>query len=71
MANDTPRSAYRFDTQKLRAGYEPKEHNYAVSPPIYQTTSYDFRDVQNAKNLFSFQELAFCTPVWATPPLPF
>lgn len=59
MANDTPRSAYRFDTQKLRAGYEPKEHNYAVSPPIYQTTSYDFRDVQNAKNLFSFQELGF------------
>ncbi len=59
MANETPLSAYRFDTQKIRAGYEPKEHNYAVSPPIYQTASYDFRDVQNAKNLFGFQEQGF------------
>ncbi|MDR0840987.1 MAG: aminotransferase class I/II-fold pyridoxal phosphate-dependent enzyme [Christensenellaceae bacterium] len=59
MANETPSDAYRFDTQKVRAGYEPKDHNYAVSPPIYQTTSYDFRDVENAKNLFSFNEQGF------------
>jgi O-acetylhomoserine (thiol)-lyase len=57
MANETQTTAYRFDTQKVRAGYEPKDHNYAVSPPIYQTTSYDFRDVEHAKNLFSFSEI--------------
>ncbi|MDR1913524.1 MAG: aminotransferase class I/II-fold pyridoxal phosphate-dependent enzyme, partial [Clostridiales bacterium] len=56
MANNAQAPAYRFDTQRVRAGYEPKDHNYAVSPPIYQTTAYDFRDVQNAKNLFSFSE---------------
>lgn len=48
--------AYRFDTQRVRAGYEPREHQNAVSPPIYQTTSYDFRDVEHAKNLFNFSE---------------
>jgi O-acetylhomoserine (thiol)-lyase len=53
MSNGT----YHFDTQRLRAGYEPKDHNYAVSPPIYQTAAYDFRDVENAKNLFSFSEV--------------
>jgi O-acetylhomoserine (thiol)-lyase len=51
-----PNQAYRFDTQRVRAGYEPKEHQNAVSPPIYQTTSYDFRDVEHAKNLFNFSE---------------
>lgn len=59
MAKEEPVSAYHFDTQKVRAGYDPSEHNYAVSPPIYQTAAYDFRDVENAKNLFSFSELGF------------
>jgi len=50
------KTTYRFDTQRVRAGYEPKEHQGAVSPPIYQTTSYDFRDVEHAKNLFNLSE---------------
>ncbi|UWV46322.1 aminotransferase class I/II-fold pyridoxal phosphate-dependent enzyme [Acetivibrio thermocellus] len=57
MANELEKTAYRFDTQRLRAGYDPKEHNYAVSPPIYQTTSFDFRDVEHAKALFGLREL--------------
>lgn len=59
MSEETKKAPYRFDTQKVRAGYEPKDHKYAVSPPIYQTASYDFRDVENAKNLFSFKEQGF------------
>ncbi|MDR0653431.1 MAG: aminotransferase class V-fold PLP-dependent enzyme, partial [Synergistaceae bacterium] len=51
--------SYRFDTQKVRAGYEPSEHRYAVSPPIYQTAAYDFRDVENAAALFGLRELGF------------
>ncbi|MDR3305253.1 MAG: aminotransferase class I/II-fold pyridoxal phosphate-dependent enzyme [Clostridiales Family XIII bacterium] len=47
---------YAFDTQKVNAGYDPADHNYAVSPPIYQTTAYDFKDVEYAKKLFSFEE---------------
>jgi O-acetylhomoserine (thiol)-lyase len=56
MANETQAPAYRFDTQRVRAGYDPKEHQNAVSPPIYQTTACDFRDAEHAKNLFSFKE---------------
>jgi len=50
------KTTYRFDTQRLRAGYEPREHQGAVSPPIYQTTAYDFRDVEHGKNLFNLSE---------------
>lgn len=43
---------YRFDTQRLLAGYDPSEHNYAVSPPIYQTTGFELKDVKYADELF-------------------
>ncbi len=59
MANASDAPEYRFDTKKVRAGYEPKNHNYAVSPPIYQTAAYDFRDVDNAKGLFGLREEGF------------
>ncbi len=59
MGNETQKKDFRFDTQKVRAGYEPKDHNYAVSPPIYQTAAYDFRDVENAANLFGLRELGY------------
>lgn len=50
---------YLFDTLRLQAGYDPKDHNYAVSPPIYQTAAYDFRDVENAAGLFGLREQGF------------
>jgi O-acetylhomoserine (thiol)-lyase len=59
MANEVLTSVYRFDTQKVRAGYESKDHKYAVSPPIYATAAYNFRDVENAANLFGLRELGF------------
>ena len=31
---------FGFDTLKLRAGYDPADHNYASSVPIYETVSY-------------------------------
>ena len=42
-----------FDTRKIRAGYDPHDNNLAVSPPIYQTTSYDFKNTEHAQNLFT------------------
>jgi len=56
MATESAVQAYRFDTQRVRAGYEPKDHQGAVSPPIYQTASYDFRDVEHGRNLFNNSE---------------
>lgn len=55
MANEN----LRFDTLKVRGGYNSAEHNYAVSVPIYQTASFDLGDTQRAERLFSFNELGF------------
>lgn len=49
-------NGYQFDTLKIRAGYNPAEHNQAVSVPIYQTASYDLGDTDRATRLFSFTE---------------
>ena len=49
----------RFDTRKIRAGYEPADNNQAVSPPIYQTASYDFRDTEHAQNLFTYKDAGY------------
>lgn len=57
MANGLTKPAYRFDTLRLQAGYEPSAHNWAVSPPIYQTAAFDFRDVEHAEALFSLREV--------------
>lgn len=47
-----------FDTLKVRAGYDPKEHNNAVSVPIYQTAAFELGDTERAGRLFSFSEAA-------------
>jgi O-acetylhomoserine (thiol)-lyase len=51
--------AYRFDTLKIRAGYNPAEHRQSVQVPIYQTAAYEFRDTKNADGLFAFTEAGF------------
>ncbi|MDR2842913.1 MAG: aminotransferase class I/II-fold pyridoxal phosphate-dependent enzyme [Spirochaetaceae bacterium] len=50
---------YHFDTLKIRAAYDPALHNQAVSPPIYQTASYEFRDTKNADGLFAMTDAGF------------
>lgn len=50
MSNEA--RTYRFDTQKVNAGYDPEKHNYAVSPPIYQTAAYDIPSVDFAREIF-------------------
>lgn len=48
-----------FDTLKVRAGYDPKEHNYSVAVPVYQTASFDLGDTDRAARLFSFSEFGY------------
>ncbi|WP_020429369.1 O-acetylhomoserine aminocarboxypropyltransferase/cysteine synthase family protein, partial [Paenibacillus riograndensis] len=45
-----------FDTLKVRAGYDSREHNYAVAVPIYQTASYDLGSVERGEKLFGMEE---------------
>lgn len=47
---------FNFDTIKVRGGYDPKDHNYAVSVPIYQTASYELGDAERFERLRSFSE---------------
>ncbi|MBM3577332.1 MAG: bifunctional O-acetylhomoserine aminocarboxypropyltransferase/cysteine synthase [Alphaproteobacteria bacterium] len=45
------------ETIALHAGWRADETNGAVAAPIYQTTSYQFRDTEHAANLFALKEL--------------
>jgi len=45
-----------LQTLALHAGYE-KDAQGTMAVPIYQTTAYEFRDVEHAANLFALKEL--------------
>lgn len=45
-----------LQTEALHAGYD-KDTQSTMAVPIYQTTAYEFRDVEHAANLFALKEL--------------
>ena len=47
---------YKFDTLKVRAGYNPKDHNDAVSVPIYSTASYEIGDALRFERIAAGEE---------------
>ncbi len=47
---------FERETLLLHGGQEPDPTTGARAVPIYQTTSYVFRDTEHAKNLFALQE---------------
>ncbi|MGW5648429.1 bifunctional o-acetylhomoserine/o-acetylserine sulfhydrylase [Saccharopolyspora sp. NPDC003752] len=49
-------SAWSFDTLQVHAGAQPDPATGARAVPIYQTTSYVFRDTEHAANLFNLSE---------------
>ncbi len=53
-ADSTP--AWSFETKQVHAGAEPDPTTGARATPIYQTTSFVFRDTQHAADLFSLAE---------------
>jgi O-acetylhomoserine (thiol)-lyase len=48
---------YGFATRQLHAGYSPDSATGSRAVPIYQTTSYQFRNTEHAANLFALKEL--------------
>ena len=48
---------HRPETLSLHAGWRADPATGAVAVPIYQTTSYQFRDTGHAENLFALKEL--------------
>ncbi len=53
MSNESKRP----ETLALHAGYRADPTTGAVAVPLYQTTSYQFRDTEHAANLFALKEL--------------
>ncbi len=53
----TPKKKPGLGTQTLHAGQKPDPTTGARAVPIYQTTSYQFRDTEHAANLFGLKEL--------------
>ena len=53
MEND---KQYKFDTLALHAGQEVDPTTLSRAVPIYQTTSYVFKDTDHAANLFGLKE---------------
>lgn len=49
--------ALGFNTRQLHAGQQPDPTTGSRAVPIYQTTSYQFRDTEHAANLFALKEL--------------
>jgi O-acetylhomoserine (thiol)-lyase len=49
----------KFSTQALHAGHNPQQHAGTRAVPIYQTTSYVFKDSDHAANLFSLSEAGY------------
>jgi len=49
-------SDYRFETLQLHAGQTPDNDTLSRAVPIYQTSSYMFKDSEHAANLFSLKE---------------
>ncbi len=54
MSQDQPN--YGFDTNSLHAGHTPDSDTGSRAVPIYQTTSYVFRDSEQAANRFALKE---------------
>ena len=46
-----------FETKQIRAGQEPDPTTGSRTVPIYQTTSYVFRDTDHAADLFALAEV--------------
>ena len=50
-------NTWGFETRQIHVGGEPDPTTGARAVPIYQTTSYEFRDAAHAQNLFALAEV--------------
>ncbi|MET8975695.1 bifunctional o-acetylhomoserine/o-acetylserine sulfhydrylase [Streptomyces sp. NPDC004539] len=56
MSTETPSAAWSFETKQIHAGAVPDPVTGARATPIYQTSSFVFRDTQHAADLFALAE---------------
>lgn len=46
---------YKFDTKTIHGGSQGKNENNALNPPIYQTSTFVFDDIDHVEKVMSFQ----------------
>lgn len=46
----------RYETLQVHAGHEPDETTHSRAVPLYQTSSYTFKNAEHASNLFALKE---------------
>ncbi|WP_280485714.1 PLP-dependent transferase, partial [Nocardia cyriacigeorgica] len=56
MTEPDPTAAWSFETKQIHVGQSPDSTTNARALPIYQTTSYAFRDTDHAAALFGLAE---------------
>ena len=56
MSKELTLRILQFDTLQLHAGQEPDPATGSRAVPIYQTTSFNFKDSEHAANLFGLRE---------------
>lgn len=56
MSNELTDRKLRFESLQLHAGQQPDPTTGSRAVPIYQTTSYNFNDSEQAANLFALRE---------------
>ena len=56
MTTQETKRKYGFATRQLHSGYSPDPTTGSRAVPIYQTTSYVFKDSDHAANLFGLRE---------------
>ena len=57
MSDTSNSTAWGFETRQIHVGGEPDPTTGARAVPIYQTTSFQFRDSAHAANLFALAEI--------------
>lgn len=48
--------SYHFETNQIHAGHTPDEETLSRAVPVYQTTSYVFKDTQHGADLFALKD---------------
>ena len=54
--DEVPSMPFRFDTIQIHGGHRPDDSSRARAVPIYQSTSFTFRDAEHAGALFAGEE---------------
>ena len=58
-AYETGHGDFGFNTIALRSGHKVDSDNRARAPPIFQSTSFEFKSAEHGKQLFALAEVRF------------